>query len=68
MEVFGLFLMSGWKVSELSVDIVPLFETVDDLQHAAKVMKQLYEFPAYNTHFPARSKKRIPRTNVLWKT
>jgi len=57
MEVFGLFLMSGWKVSELSVDIVPLFETVDDLQHAAKVMKQLYEFPAYNTHLISRNRQ-----------
>ena len=23
MEVYGLFLMSGWKAEELSVDIVP---------------------------------------------
>src|SRR5579872_658266 len=35
LEVFGLFLLSGWTKDKLSVDIVPLFETVEDLQHAA---------------------------------
>ena len=39
----GLFLLSGWKKEEMNVDIVPLFETVDDLQQAASVMKELYE-------------------------
>ena len=34
-EVYGLFLLSGWKKEELNIDIVPLFETVDDLQQAA---------------------------------
>ncbi len=57
MEVFGLFLMSGWKTEELSVDIVPLFETVDDLQHAAEVMKTLYEHPVYSKHLVRRGKK-----------
>ena len=57
MEVFGLFLMSGWKTEELTVDIVPLFETVDDLQHAATVMKELYEHPVYSQHLARRAKK-----------
>lgn len=57
MEVFGLFLMSGWKTEELTVDIVPLFETVDDLQHAANVMKELYEHPVYSQHLARRGKK-----------
>ncbi len=49
LEVFGLFLLSGWKKEKLSVDIVPLFETVDDLQNAAAVMKELYENKVYQT-------------------
>ena len=35
MEVYGLFLLSGWKKEEMNIDIVPLFETIDDLQNAA---------------------------------
>ena len=57
MEVFGLFLMSGWKTEELTVDIVPLFETVDDLHNAATVMKELYEHPVYSQHLLRRGKK-----------
>jgi phosphoenolpyruvate carboxylase len=54
MEVFGLFLLSGWKKSKLTVDIVPLFETVEDLQHAASVMKELYDNKAYKKHLQQR--------------
>lgn len=57
MEVFGLLLLSGWKREELNVDIVPLFETIDDLQHAAQVMKELYENEIYNQHLKRRSHK-----------
>jgi phosphoenolpyruvate carboxylase len=42
MEVYALFLLGGWKKHELSVDIVPLFETIDDLSNAAVIMKKLY--------------------------
>ncbi|HEX3024313.1 MAG TPA: phosphoenolpyruvate carboxylase, partial [Chitinophagaceae bacterium] len=57
MEVFGLMLLSGWKKEELAVDIVPLFETVDDLQHAASVMKELYSNKIYNQHLQRRNHK-----------
>jgi phosphoenolpyruvate carboxylase len=55
VEVFGLFLLSGWRAEELTVDIVPLFETVNDLQNAAKVMKELYEIPVYREHLRRRN-------------
>ncbi|MBX3241358.1 MAG: phosphoenolpyruvate carboxylase [Chitinophagaceae bacterium] len=57
MEVFGLFLMSGWKQKDLTVDIVPLFETIDDLQHAAGIMQQLYTLPEYREHLKRRNNK-----------
>jgi phosphoenolpyruvate carboxylase len=57
MEVYGLLLLSGWDKQALKVDIVPLFETVDDLQQAANVMKQLYEIPAYKAQLKARGNK-----------
>ncbi len=50
MEVYGLFMLSGWEPDTLNIDIVPLFETVEDLQHAASVMKELYEHEVYRAH------------------
>jgi len=32
-----------------SVLVIPLFETVEDLQHAPRVMQQLFELPLYRT-------------------
>jgi phosphoenolpyruvate carboxylase len=55
MEVYGLFLLSGWKKEELNVDIVPLFETIDDLTRASQIMKQLYEHPVYAEHLKLRN-------------
>lgn len=54
MEVYGLFLLSGWKKEDLNVDIVPLFETIDDLKRAPDVMKQLYENETYAQHLKRR--------------
>ena len=54
MEVYGLFLLAGWKKEELSMDIVPLFETVDDLHAAASVMQSLYENKIYRSHLHKR--------------
>ncbi len=57
MEVYGLFLLSGWTKEEMSIDIVPLFETIDDLQHASGVMKTLYTNPAYKEHLARRGNR-----------
>ncbi|HEY4109404.1 phosphoenolpyruvate carboxylase [Puia sp.] len=54
LEVMGLFLLCGWVKEQLTVDIVPLFETVDDLQAAAGVMKSLYEQRDYRAHLRRR--------------
>ena len=56
LEVYGLFLLCGWNKEELSIDIVPLFETVDDLQNADGVMKQLYSNKTYASHLAKRDK------------
>lgn len=57
MEVYGLFLLSGWKKDEMDIDIVPLFETVDDLQHAAAVLQTLYNNPIYRNHLNRRNNR-----------
>lgn len=57
MEVYGLFLASGWEKDSLSVDIVPLFETIDDLRQAGNVMRELYDNAAYREHLQKRYNK-----------
>lgn len=52
METFALFKMIGWN--EPTVDIVPLFESVEDLQGADKVMEQLYNNAVYTEHLKRR--------------
>lgn len=55
METFALFHLSGWE--NPSVDIIPLFESVDDLQNAHAIMEKLYTNPAYSKHLINRDKK-----------
>lgn len=57
MEVYGLFLLGGWKKEDMNIDIVPLFETIEDLQEAAEVMKTLYTNPTYQEHLKRRGNR-----------
>ena len=57
MEVYALFMLSGWTTEEMNVDIVPLFETIDDLHRAAGIMKQLYRCEAYKQHLKKRNNR-----------
>lgn len=57
IEVYGLFLLSGWKPEAMTVDIVPLFETIDDLTNAAPIMASLYQNKIYYQHLVQRGKK-----------
>lgn len=54
MELLTMFSMAGWE--NPSVDIVPLFETVDDLEAAEEVMRTLYNNPVYAAHLKRRGK------------
>jgi phosphoenolpyruvate carboxylase len=54
LEVYGLFLLRNWKKEELKVDIVPLFETVEDLKNATAIMRSLYENETYRQHLTRR--------------
>lgn len=57
LEVYSLFLSCGWKAESLTVDIVPLFETIDDLKHASAIMKILYTNKVYRKHLQNRKNK-----------
>ncbi|MDB5024409.1 MAG: ppc, partial [Mucilaginibacter sp.] len=57
LQLMNLFLWSGWKKESLSVDFMPLFETVNDLTNAAQVMESLYVHPFYKEHLERRGNR-----------
>lgn len=58
VEVFQLAKLTLGKEQEnLPLDIVPLFETIDDLAMAPKIMEQLYLNEAYRKHLNFRQGK-----------
>lgn len=59
MEVYGLFILAGWKKEELNIDIVPLFETIDDLQNAASILDTLYSNDEYKKHLKRRNNRQV---------
>ena len=56
METFAMFNLCGFK-HQITADIIPLFETVDDLTNAASVMGKLYSNKAYSKHLKSRNNK-----------
>lgn len=55
METFAMIRLNDWENPR--VDIIPLFESVDDLQKAHEIMEQLYTNPEYAAHLNARGNK-----------
>jgi phosphoenolpyruvate carboxylase len=56
METFAMLNLCGFE-NELTVDVIPLFETVEDLQNAEKVMRTLYTNRSYRYHLEKRRNK-----------
>jgi phosphoenolpyruvate carboxylase len=54
MEVYALLRLCGWERENMNIDIVPLFETIDDLAQAETTMELLYTLPEYKTHLQLR--------------
>lgn len=54
IQVFQLASVLIAEKQKLPLDIVPLFETIDDLARAAAVMGELYQVPAYRAHIRER--------------
>ncbi|OCB78581.1 phosphoenolpyruvate carboxylase [Flavobacterium crassostreae] len=55
METFAMIRLTAWQ--NPTVDIVPLFESVNDLLHAHTIMEQLYCNPSYAKHIKQRHNK-----------
>ena len=55
LETFCMIRMCDWE--QPSTDVIPLFETVPDLEVAHSVMEQLYTNPEYLAHLKRRGMK-----------
>ena len=59
-HVMQVYQLANWLSSEgnnLHLDIVPLFETIDDLAHAKGIMDEVYSIPGYRKHLETRGNK-----------
>ena len=55
LETFSLFKLCDWE--NPTVDIIPLFEIIDDLQNAHLIMEKLFQNPNYLRHLKNRENK-----------
>ena len=56
METFAMFNLCGFN-HDINVDIIPLFETVNDLTNAKSVLEKLYTNSTYKNHLKNRGNK-----------
>lgn len=54
IEVFVLGRLLLGTASGLELDVVPLFETIDDLAHAPQIMNEVYSVAPYREHLTRR--------------
>ena len=57
MNVFALFKVCGYQDEDINIDIVPLFETMEGLANAEKVMQDLYNDEVYQKHLAKRKRE-----------
>lgn len=56
-RVFALFRLCGWADQPITVDVVPLFETVSDLRSGGESMASLYANRHYQAHLTQRRRR-----------
>ncbi len=54
LEVLYLCRCAGYPAGDVRLDILPLFETVNDLQNAETILERLYNSPVYRQHLATR--------------
>ena len=54
MELYALCRLCGWDTHLSNLDIIPLFETIEDLTNAEEIMSILYNNPLYKIHLQNR--------------
>jgi phosphoenolpyruvate carboxylase len=58
-EVFFLACCSGWELKDLDLEIIPLFETIEDLKNAEDIMNGLYKDQVYFNYLKKYNHKQI---------
>ena len=56
-EVYALARMCGWNKDEMTFDIVPLLETVEDLANGEDIFNLMYNHPVYLEHIKKRNNR-----------
>ncbi len=56
-KIIALARMCSWGNKELSLDVIPLFETVEDLKNAGDSMSAIYNNTTYKKHLIGRKKR-----------
>jgi phosphoenolpyruvate carboxylase len=61
LSVLFLARMAGLvnEAGNVPLDVAPLLETVDDLQHGENILERLFTDPAYQAHLEAREQRQI---------
>lgn len=54
LELYTMLHVLGNFKKTINVDIIPLFESINDLQNAEKIMQELYDCPFYQAHLKHR--------------
>jgi phosphoenolpyruvate carboxylase len=49
-DVLTVLLLARWTICDSGMQIVPLFETIEDLQAAPGILEKLYRLPVYREH------------------
>ncbi len=60
MKEAGLFRVSAGGGAESDLDVVPLFETIDDLERAPALLAQMFTSEAYRAQLDARARDNTP--------
>ena len=62
-DILTVLALAKWgglaKDGLIPLDVAPLFETVDDLENAAGILRTLFEIPSYCQHLAARDNRQI---------
>ncbi len=59
-HIIQVYQLAKWLVTQngvLSLDVVPLFETIEDLAHARVIMEEIYNIPEYRKHIEQRGNR-----------
>jgi phosphoenolpyruvate carboxylase len=62
-DILSVLLLARWaglgKSGEVPLDVAPLFETIEDLEHGPGVMADVFKDPVYQAHLSQRAQRQV---------